>query len=169
MDVREKLVEQAISHFWYGVSHDIFSEPVTTYAKLAIEALEKEKESGVMVQSGIDANTFRLVRECERLKEENKSISNAVNVLEEINSDLYKKLNGVTVQEWISVKDRLPEYGQPVLVCDVREDYVGMAVLQPAKRFVFSKSKDYWDWDRMECQIDEFTHWMPLPVPPKGE
>lgn len=42
MDVREKLVEQAISHFWYGVSHDIFSEPVTTYAKLAIDALEKQ-------------------------------------------------------------------------------------------------------------------------------
>ena len=48
MDVREKLVEQAISHFWYGVSHDIFSEPVTTYAKLAIEALKKE--NGVTVQ-----------------------------------------------------------------------------------------------------------------------
>ena len=71
--------------------------------------------------------------------------------------------------KWIPVTERLPEYGQPVLVCDVREDYVGMAVLQPAKRFVFSKSKDYWDWDRMECQIDEFTHWMPLPQPPKGE
>ena len=42
MDVREKLVKQAISHFRHGVSHDIFSEPVTTYAKLAIEALEKE-------------------------------------------------------------------------------------------------------------------------------
>ena len=62
MDVREKLVEQAISHFWYGVSHDIFSEPVKTYAKLAIEALEKE--------------------------------------------------NGVTVQEWISVKDRLRNRGR---------------------------------------------------------
>ena len=48
MDDREKLVEQAISHFWYGVSHDIFSEPVITYAKLAIEALKKE--NGVTVQ-----------------------------------------------------------------------------------------------------------------------
>ena len=37
-----KLVEQAISHFSYGVSHDIFSEPVTTYAKLAVEALEQQ-------------------------------------------------------------------------------------------------------------------------------
>ena len=42
MDDKEKLVKQAISHFSYGVSHDIFSEPVTTYAKLAIEALEKQ-------------------------------------------------------------------------------------------------------------------------------
>ena len=54
MDVREKLVEQAISHFWYGVSHDIFSEPVKTYAKLAIEALEKE--NGVTVQEWISVN-----------------------------------------------------------------------------------------------------------------
>ena len=51
MDVREKLVEQAISHFQYGVSHDIFSEPVTTYAKLAIEALKKE--IGVAAQEWI--------------------------------------------------------------------------------------------------------------------
>lgn len=42
MDDMKKLVKQAISHFRYGVSHDIFSEPVKTYAKLAIEALEKE-------------------------------------------------------------------------------------------------------------------------------
>ena len=42
MDVKEKLVKQAISHFSYGISNDIFSEPVITYAKLAIEALEKQ-------------------------------------------------------------------------------------------------------------------------------
>ena len=51
MDVREKLVKQAISHFRYGVSHDIFSEPVTTYAKLAIEALEKEIDDAPAVDS----------------------------------------------------------------------------------------------------------------------
>lgn len=34
-------VEDAINHFKYGISHDIFSEPVTTYAKLAVKALEK--------------------------------------------------------------------------------------------------------------------------------
>lgn len=42
MDDEERLVKQAISHFSHGVSYDFFSEPVTTYAKLAIEALEKQ-------------------------------------------------------------------------------------------------------------------------------
>ena len=51
MDVREKLVKQAISHFRYGVSHDIFSEPVTTYAKLAIEALKKEIDKAPTVDA----------------------------------------------------------------------------------------------------------------------
>lgn len=35
-------IEDAIEHFKYGISHDIFSEPVTTYAEMAIEALEKQ-------------------------------------------------------------------------------------------------------------------------------
>lgn len=37
-------IEDAVNHFKYGISHDIFSEPVISYAKLAIEALEKEIE-----------------------------------------------------------------------------------------------------------------------------
>ena len=37
-----KNIEQAISHYKYGISHDIFKEPVTTYARLSIEALEKQ-------------------------------------------------------------------------------------------------------------------------------
>jgi hypothetical protein len=35
-------IEKAIEHYWYGVTHDIFSEPVTSYANLAIEALKKQ-------------------------------------------------------------------------------------------------------------------------------
>lgn len=38
---REKEIEKAIEHFKYVVSHDISSEPVTTYARLAIEALKR--------------------------------------------------------------------------------------------------------------------------------
>lgn len=35
-------VQEAINHYEYGITHDIFSEPVTTYAKMAVEALEKQ-------------------------------------------------------------------------------------------------------------------------------
>jgi len=34
-------INDAINHFKYGITHDIFSEPVTSYAKMAVEALEK--------------------------------------------------------------------------------------------------------------------------------
>jgi hypothetical protein len=35
-------IKEAISHYNYGISRDIFSEPVTSYAKLAVDALEKQ-------------------------------------------------------------------------------------------------------------------------------
>lgn len=35
-------IQDAINHFKYGISHDIFKEPVKTYAKLAVKALEKQ-------------------------------------------------------------------------------------------------------------------------------
>lgn len=35
-------IQEAINHFKYGISHDIFKEPVTTYAKMAVKALEEQ-------------------------------------------------------------------------------------------------------------------------------
>lgn len=35
-------IQEAISYYNYGIKCDIFSEPVTSYAKLAVEALEKQ-------------------------------------------------------------------------------------------------------------------------------
>ena len=35
-------IKDAINHFKYGISHDIFSEPVLTYAKIAVKALEQQ-------------------------------------------------------------------------------------------------------------------------------
>ena len=63
--------------------------------------------------------------------------------------------NGVTVQEWISVEDRLPEQGQEVIV------YSG-GVLKPTVFAYQFWNKNYDSWARI-------THWMPLPQPPKGE
>lgn len=35
------IIRDAIEHFSYGISHDIFKPPVTVHANLAIAALEK--------------------------------------------------------------------------------------------------------------------------------
>ena len=71
--------------------------------------------------------------------------------------------SGVTVQEWISVYDELPEVGGYV-VC--------IAKRNPFSRFmpmVARIEKNGWVNPITEQYISEVTHWMPMPVPPKGE
>ena len=75
----------------------------------------------------------------------------------------YLVSNGVTVQEWISVDDRLPEVGGYV-VC--------IAKRNPFSRFmpmVTRIEKNGWVNPITEGYISEVTHWMPIPEPPKGE
>ena len=71
--------------------------------------------------------------------------------------------SGVTVQEWIPVKDRLPEAGEYV-VC--------IAKRNPFSRFmpmVARIEKNGWVNPITEQYISEVTHWMPISQPPKGE
>ncbi len=35
-------IKKAIEYYNYGISHDIFSEPVTSYARVAVDALERQ-------------------------------------------------------------------------------------------------------------------------------
>ena len=74
-----------------------------------------------------------------------------------------KSIDGVTVQEWISVTERLPETGEYV-VC--------IAKRNPFSRFmpmVARIEKNGWVNPITEQYISEVTHWMPIPQPPKGE
>ena len=71
--------------------------------------------------------------------------------------------SGVTVQEWISVDDELPEVGGYV-VC--------IAKRNPFSRFmpmVARIEKNGWANPITEQYISEVTHWIPMPQPPKGE
>ena len=71
--------------------------------------------------------------------------------------------DGVTVQEWISVDDELPEVGGYV-VC--------IAKRNPFSRFmpmVARIEKNGWVNPMTEQYISEVTHWMPMPEPPKGD
>lgn len=70
--------------------------------------------------------------------------------------------NGVTVQEWVSVKDRLPEEKVDCIV---------------HYKHAYCDNDDYWAigicfYDGEKFQIDlsyKVTHWQYLPQPPKGE
>ncbi len=65
--------------------------------------------------------------------------------------------NGVTVQEWISVKDRLPEAGGYV-VCIAKRNPFSMFMPMVARI-----KKNGWVNPMTEQYISEVTHWMPLP------
>ena len=71
--------------------------------------------------------------------------------------------NGVTVQEWISVDDRLPENDQWAL-CFMKDKSFGTFR-------VFQWNYIDWQWNDGDEWFDEkdVTHWMSLPELPKGE
>ena len=82
--------------------------------------------------------------------------------------------SGVTVQEWVSVKDRLPEqppnrvdeqgrsWFTPDIDCIV---YDGENVF--AAHYCF-QNKCFWYADTLH-PLKNITHWMEMPQPPKGE
>ena len=71
--------------------------------------------------------------------------------------------NGVTVQEWISVKDRLPEPFVSVLVQMPGEEPF------PTVREGFISNDGIWQSAMFRREPGEVTHWQPMPQPPKGE
>ena len=82
------------------------------------------------------------------------------NTSEEIAEKLLE--NGVTVQEWISVDDRLPEEKVNCIVhykhayCD-NDDYWAIGIC-------------FYDGEKFQLgPAYKVTHWMEIPQPPKGE
>ena len=89
-----------------------------------------------------------------------------VELLDGLSLDMYEDVlytadhliaNGVTIQEWISVEERLPEKGGSYLVFSSKSKTVFTA--------------HYWLSDRWANRANGqfITHWMPLPQPPKGD
>lgn len=70
--------------------------------------------------------------------------------------------NGVTVQKWIPVTERLPEEWVDVLVLS-RYGFCEVAVYLG----IPGKWRITWNHDLFE--VDSITHWMLLPEPPKED
>ena len=71
----------------------------------------------------------------------------------------YLIANGVTVQEWISVKDRLPDNDTYILV--TTDGVTASAYWHNDRFYAFTASG--------VATVGCVTHWMPLPQPPTGE
>ena len=82
--------------------------------------------------------------------------------------------NGVTVQGWISVEDKLPEQppnrvdaqGRSWFTQDI-DCIVYDSKIVFAAHYCF-QNKCFWYADTLH-PLNNITHWMPLPQPPKGE
>ena len=70
--------------------------------------------------------------------------------------------NGVTIQKWIPVTERLPETGIDVIA------YMDNSIESRIVPAMYGKNRNkyYW-WDCIfNTELLSVTHWMPLPEPP---
>ena len=80
--------------------------------------------------------------------------------------------NGVTVQEWISVKDRLPDNKEhDWVLAQVVEDngYMHIPTVMEYRQLRNDWFEETYGWLSEHNGLFSVTHWMPLPQPPKGE
>ena len=93
------------------------------------------------------------------------------------NGDIAEKLiaNGVTVLEWISVDDRLPIEEAKAHEQEWPGEYCEFLVMIEKGSLPTTLYYDLEEneWFRINTALEretyEVTHWMPLPLPPKGE
>ena len=145
MDVREKLVELL------GNIYLPMMDGHNTIGEYNIPHKFKEKIADYLISNGVT------VQENVKMSDELlKQLKNAPIMICKSEPSIE------TVQEWISVKDRLPELGERVICTD------GYAVFE---QYRVESSCVYGMWDRfgLKSPMQEVTHWMSLPEPPKGE
>ena len=80
--------------------------------------------------------------------------------------------NGVTVQEWISVDDGLPDNKEhDWVLAQVVEDngYMHIPKVMEYRQLRNDWFEETYGWLSEHNGLFSVTHWMPLPNPPKGE
>ena len=80
--------------------------------------------------------------------------------------------SGITVQEWISVKDRLPDNKEhDWVLAQVVEDngYMHIPKVMEYRQLRNDWFEETYGWLSEHNGLFSVTHWMPLPEPPKKE
>ena len=103
---------------------------------------------------------------CDLLMTDQRILSAYANAI-----DALQNANGVTVQEWVSVDEKLPPYNHDVLVY---RPNMAMKFLVDNYDGHYGEDDDEWyeGWAKYGTDIHGnpvITHWAYLPKPPKGE
>ena len=80
--------------------------------------------------------------------------------------------NGVTVQEWIPVTERLPDNKEHDWVLAQVVEYNGYMHIPRIMEYRQAKNdwfEETYGWLSKHNGVFTVTHWLPLPQPPKGE
>ena len=79
--------------------------------------------------------------------------------------------NGVTVQKWIPITERLPKEITNKVLVYCKCGYIGFGHYEEFQGtkdwFNLESGKPFTEWDLNDCKTYAVTHWMALPEPPK--
>jgi hypothetical protein len=77
--------------------------------------------------------------------------------------------NGVTVQEWISVDERLPENDVMVIGYTPCDGFMFVGYYHEEPKYDWKVWRIVTAMRSTKVMKKRVTHWLPLPQPPKGE
>lgn len=77
--------------------------------------------------------------------------------------------NGVTVQEWISADERLPENDVMVIGYTPCDGFMFVGYYHEEPKYDWKEWRIITAMRSTKVMKKKVTHWLPLPQPPKGE
>lgn len=156
----EPLADHLIAHgvtVQEGKPIEAFLHPIDTYKGLKAKYLVFKADTGGKVDNCFVLRPDKDPVAVEALRAYARNTDN-----ETLAENIYKWVGKVErVQDWISVKDRLPEKeGRYLCVKQIGKSGAVYVQVMNGDSYGFSLEHIY---------HDDVTHWMPLPQPPKGE
>lgn len=125
-----------------------------------MECPYKDDCSPAFAEIAADTLTYIQLLEAENTRR-NEKIIQLYETIESLNKVVEAIVEEVKATRWISVEERLPGVGEPVLVCRRHEG--NKLKVEQGNRQVNGCWKVY------GTNVKSVTHWMPLPEPPKAK
>lgn len=160
----EYIAETLLDNFitvWDGKPIEAFLHPIDDYKGLKAKYLVFKADTGEIVVNCFILRPDKDAVAVEALRAYAKATDN-----ETLAKDIYNWVgNGVTVQEWIPVTERLPEKDDR-FICTYK--FNSNSEMQFVSVLYYYASDQYPHWQHESAGVI-VTHWMPMPEPPKGE